>query len=224
MPRIHYCTVVYERWETFRLLMATFVQMAAQPGNETDSLCVYSWGGKDINAAWPDNVKFCPGPERGHINRAAGRNKAMQCADAESADLVFFVDCDMVLPLDFSARVRANVRPGHVYFPICYSLYKGAPMVVTTDGAPYRRVPGTKANGWWRESGRGNCGFVVEDFHSIGGWDGERWSTRYGREDDDIYKRANAQYEIHRERVPGFFHQWHTKLPEEQNPSTRKEK
>lgn len=222
MARVFYCTAVYNRWETFQLLLNSFTRLQARDGNQDDRLCVYDWNGdhKDIYPAAPA-VIYQPGNELGHINRAAARNQAFQRCQAADDDLVFFVDCDMVLPEDFSMRVRAHVRPGHAYFPVCYSLYRDAPLEERGDGPPYHRN-GSSANGWWRDSGYGNCGFTAADFRTIGGWDGQRFGTRYGREDDDIYWRAFSLCELHRERVPGFFHQWHPKPPEQQNPSIRK--
>jgi hypothetical protein len=223
MARILYCTAVYARWETFSALLASFVALAAQPENENDQLCVYDWdgSGKDIFEPWPAQVRYQAGHERGHINRAAARNKALQSGQPQEHDLVFFVDCDMVLPRDFSRRVRTHVSPGHAYFPVCYSLYRNAPFEVRGDGPPYHQN-GSTANGWWRDAGRGNCGFVAGDLRKIGGWDDKRWGTGYGREDDDVYWRAHKELKLHRERVPGFFHQWHAKPIEPQNPSARK--
>lgn len=224
MSRIFYCTAVYDRWDTFQGLLESFLALATQVGNETDRLQIYDWdgSGKDIYSNPPPGVCYYAAHEYGHINRAHARNQAMRLAQPFEEDLVFFVDCDMVLPADFSERVRTHVKPGQAYFPVCYSLYEGAPMEVTVDGPPYRRTPGSKANGWWRESGRGNCGFVASDFYKLGGWDGQRWGDRYGREDDDVYWRAIQTMEVIRERVPGFFHQWHPKPREEQNPSTKR--
>lgn len=222
MARVMYCTAVYDRWDTFFVLLESFLKLAAQPENDNDLLCVYDWDGsrKDIFTAWPAQVRYQAGAERGHINRAEARNKSLRLAAPAEHDLVFFVDCDMVLPPDFSQRVRTHVTPGHAYFPVCYSLYRNAPLEVRGDGPPYHQN-GSTANGWWRESGRGNCGFVASDLGKIGGWDGKRWGTRYGREDDDVYWRAKNFLEVYRERVPGFFHQWHPKPPEHQNPSAR---
>jgi hypothetical protein len=223
MPRVHYCTTVYDRWSTFQLLLDSFLRITAQSEHSTDRLCVYDWNGagKDIYSTWPAQVSYQAGEENGPINRALARNRALACCPLAAADLVFFVDCDMVLPADFSARVGTHVRPGHAYFPVCYSLYQGAPLEELGDGPPYHKN-GSTANGWWRDSGRGNCGFTLADFQTLGGWDSARFGARYGREDDDIYWRAYSLCEIHRERVHGFFHQWHPKLPEEQNPSVRK--
>lgn len=222
MSRVHYCTVVFNRWDTFQGLADSFKSMRPVAGLEQDRLVVYDWngGGKDIYSQWGADVVFTAGNERGHINRAAGRMRALEAANPFLDDLVFFVDCDMVLPPDFSTRVRTHVKPGHAYFPICYSLYRDAPMVVTSDGQRYLRIPGSDANGWWRENGRGNCGFVLSDLLRIGGWDGTRWGTRYGREDDDVFWRATQKLTVFRERVPDFFHQWHPQTKEERNPST----
>ena len=225
MRQIHYCTVVHNRWDTFYGLLNSFLGLHALPENATDCLNVYDWdgAGKDIYSTWPQHVRCRTGHETGRINRAHGRNQALALAQPAPDDLVFFVDCDMVLPPDFSERVRRHVFPGQAYFPICYSLYQGAPPEITGDGQPYRRALGSKANGWWRESGRGNCGFVASDFSALGGWDGARWGDRYGREDDDVYWRATNMLEVVRECVPGFFHQWHPKVSEPTNPSTKRE-
>jgi hypothetical protein len=223
MARVLYCTAVYNRWETFQALLASFARLAGHPDNTADQLCVYDWdgSGKDIFTNSPLGVRYAAGQTTGPLNRADAGNKSVAAAQPSPGDLVFFVDCDMVLPADFSTRVRTHVKPGYAYFPICYSLYRNAPMEVRGDGPPYHQN-GSTANGWWRESGRGNCGFVASDFFSIGGWDGKRWGTRYGREDDDVYWRARNFLKVYRERVPGFFHQWHPKPPEQQNPSARK--
>lgn len=220
-PRLFYCTTVHNRWQTFEGLQRSFA--ALDTGACDDYLCVYDWdgAGKDIIAP-AARLLYGAGKHTTNINRAQARNEAFSLVPSpQSDDLVFFVDCDMVLPSGFSSLVRSHVGPGRVFFPICYSLYKDSPAVVNGDGPPFHKN-GSTANGWWRDSGRGNCGFTVADFQTLGGWDGERFGTRYGREDDDVFWRAVAQYAVHRERVPGFFHQWHDRPREPQNPSTRK--
>ena len=186
---------------------------------------VLDWdgGGKDIFRFWPESVQYVNAAQPGHINRAQARNLALEAANPQPADLVFFVDCDMVLPRDFSHRIRQHVTPDQAYFPICYSLYRGAPSVIKGNGPAHNPGPHKSgANGWWREAGHGNCGFVYKSFRDVlGGWDGERFGARYGREDDDIYWRAQENLSVFRERVPGFFHQWHPRAQEEKNPSVK---
>lgn len=219
MKRVVYCTAVYNRRANFEVLLDSYLAMRAAPNNAHDLLCVYDWDGglNDINDI--DGVAYKAGNETGPINRAEARNRAaLGIAKIKPDELVFFVDCDMVLPTDFSDRVRRFVAPGHAYFPVCYSLYRNSPMVIKGFGPP--NEPGKSgANGWWRESGRGNCGFVLSDFVGIGGWDGDRWGTNYGREDDDVFWRAKAKLTIHREWTQNFFHQWHPRVAEPQNPS-----
>lgn len=218
VKRVIYCTAVYNRRENFEVLLASFLAMRTLPQNAQDVLCVYDWDGglNDINEI--DGVAYAAGDETGPINRAESRNRAFGIIDKGLDELVFFVDCDMVLPADFSDRVRRFVSPGNVYFPVCYSLYQGAPMAVKGCGYPHN--PGKSgANGWWREAGRGNCGFVVKDFLALGGWDGQRFGTNYGREDDDVFWRAKAKFTVHREWTQNFFHQWHPRVVEPQNPS-----
>jgi Chondroitin N-acetylgalactosaminyltransferase len=226
MSRIFYLTAVYQRWDsTFGPFLMSFLAMAKQPENSTTRLVILDWdgGGKDIFRFWPESVYYVNAQQVGHINRAQARNLALEAAQPADEDLVFFVDCDMVLPTDFSHRVRRHVKPGQAYFPICYSLYRGAPCVIKGNGPSHHPGPHKSgANGWWREAGRGNCGFVYGNFREIlGRWDGARFGTRYGREDDDIYWRCQERLTIFRERVPGFFHQWHPRSTEEQNPSVK---
>ena len=222
MGRVIYCTAVFNRRETFDGLLNSFLTLHAQPENNEDLLCVYDWNGglNDINERALPGVVYGAGAETGWINRAEARNRAFALASPTPDDLVFFVDCDMILPTNFSALVRRYVKPGHAYFPVLYSLYKGAPMVVKGSGPPHQ--PGNSgANGWWRETSRGNCGFVARDFIAIGRWDGERFGTKYGREDDDMFVRAQAVLHVFRGWTNGFFHQWHPRLPEPQNPSLK---
>ncbi len=221
MSRIYYCTAVCNRWDTFKLLLNSFLRLP----DKRAQLNVYDWNGagKDIYSTWPDTVCYQAGEDYGPINRATARNRSFALAESPAdSDLVFFVDCDMVLPADFSARIRTHVKPGHAYFPVCYSLYRDSPLEVRGEGPPHHKN-GSSAYGWWRDAGRGNCGFTVGDFKAIGDWDGARFGTRYGREDDDIYWRAFSQCAPFRERVPGFFHQWHPRPQEEQNPSVRRD-
>lgn len=221
MPRVIYCTAVYNRRQNFEVLLASFLRLRTKPQNKHDVLCVYDWNGalNDINDT--DGVAYAAGSETGPINRADARNRSFAILDKGPDELVFFVDCDMVLPEDFSDRVRYFVRPGHAYFPVCYSLYQNAPMVVKGSGPPHQ-AERSGANGWWREAGRGNCGFVVQDFMALGGWDGPRFGTNYGREDDDVFWRARAKFTIHREWAQNFFHQWHPRPAERQNPSVKR--
>ena len=111
MPRIFYLTAVYQRWEsTFGPFLMSFL---AQDKSPQDRLVVLDWdgSGKDIFQPWPESVQYVNAAQAGHINRAQARNLALEAANPQADDLVFFVDCDMVLPKDFSQRVRQHVTP-----------------------------------------------------------------------------------------------------------------
>jgi len=133
------------------------------------------------------------------FNRSRGLNFAF---DSSCGDSVFFVDADMFVPVDFLNTISKNVEAGKCYFPICYSLHPDMPMVVSGDN----RRPG-ESNGWWRDTGKGVCGFCREDFEGIGKWD-EMIGSNWGLEDKDIFKRSSC-IEIVRENCDGLFHLWH---------------
>jgi glycosyltransferase involved in cell wall biosynthesis len=213
---IYLCTVVANRWNTFQHLLQSVTKLDPPPA----ALCVYDWNSSDIDLQAELAKTKCAYKYGKHnydepLNRAAARNKVFALSAAEPDAVVFFVDCDMVLPADFIGRIAAAVRPGQAYFPVCYSLYYGRPQSVFGSG-PQHKPGRSKAHGWWRYAGRGNCGFVVRDFTNLGGWD-TKYGARYGKEDDDIFTRANNKLSVLREEVPGFFHLWHPKLQEPSN-------
>jgi len=215
---LYLCTVVANRWNTFRHLLQSVANLLEQPA----ALCVYDWHSTDVDLLTTLGQSNCPYRYGRHnyvepINRSLARNKAFALSAAEPDDLVFFIDCDMLVPPDFIARIRNNVQLGQAYFPVCYSLYRDRPQSVYGNG-PQHNPGRSKAHGWWRHAGRGNCGFIVQDFTQLGGWD-TKYGARYGKEDDDIFTRANQSLKVVREEVPAFFHQWHPRLPEPVNIS-----
>jgi glycosyltransferase involved in cell wall biosynthesis len=218
---IYLCTVVANRWDTFQQLLRAVVALEPAPA----ALCVYDWNSTDADLQTALIAAGCPYKYYKHnydepLNRAAARNKAFALAAADPDDIVFFVDCDMVVPPDFVSRIQAAVCPGRAYFPVCYSLYRDRPQSVFGSG-PQHSPGRSKAHGWWRHAGRGNCGFVARDFTELGGW-ATKYGARYGKEDDDIFTRASKKLTAFRDEVPGFFHLWHPKLQEPSNVSMKK--
>lgn len=140
-----------------------------------------------------------------YFNRSQGLNYAAKHANAGPDDLLFFIDVDLLVPENFPAVMREKVIPGRVWFPIIYSMHKNKPISVRDTS----RYSPQKANGWWRKSGKGMCGFVKRDFDKINGWK-EQLGVTWGREDGDIARRAkNAQLTLIRGRCEGLFHMWH---------------
>lgn len=226
---VYFCTVVHNRWDNFKRLFRSFLDM----NDSLAKLAVHDWASTDHpqivtqndfkNAAggWPENGGVFYGVSSNKtdekINRSRVRNMAFDLANPRVADIVFFVDCDMLLPLNMSTHLRSIVKKDVAYFPISYSLYEGSPPVVNGDGPAQSKGEST-ANGWWRDEGLGNCGFVAGDFVRIGKWD-ERFGDKYGGDDNDIHWRAStANIQIVRDRLDGFFHLWHPTTKHIRNP------
>lgn len=227
-PRVYFCTVVHNRWQNLVRLIHSFAQ---QP-DANAVLCIYDWNSKDHGAINSSddfyreaqnppkaNYRYSFEPDPANFGVTIGKNKAFDIADAKQDDIVFFIDCDVVIPTTMSARIAEVVRHGVAYFPVFYSLYEGCPPVVNGEGPQHQRGNST-ANGWWRKTSSGNCGFIAHDFITIGKWD-ERFGDKYGRDDDDLHWRAAKALKIVRENVDGFFHFWHPISTAGQNPRLR---
>jgi glycosyltransferase involved in cell wall biosynthesis len=126
----------------------------------------------------------------GTFSRGEGRNIAFKYARGEK---IFFVDADM----EFKEKIVLDdaikeINNDKVFFPICWSLFK-------------------ESGGWWRDTGFGNFAATKEKLKIIGDW-----QVRYvwGKEDTDIFRRADKLFTVVREKYIGFVHQWH---PEEKN-------
>lgn len=130
-----------------------------------------------------------------NFTRTFSLNKAVeQC----SVDQIFLCDVDMILPTDFVMRFHENVSDNKAWFPICFSLRKGQPPIISPD------------HGWWRDTGFGMAGFMKNTYNDLGGHD-TNYIT-YGEEDLDLFKRTKRKkIKTVRENCIGFFHKWHQK-------------
>lgn len=222
---VYFCVVVHNRWENLKRLMHAF---AAQDYANT-TLCIYDWNSKDhppiesaddffavSGAPRAAKYRYVFEPNTANFGVTIGKNKAFDMTNAQPHDVVFFIDSDVVIPPTMARRIAEVVVPGVAYFPIFYSLYENCPPVVKENGPPHHRGD-SQANGWWRKTSNGNCGFTAQDFVDIGKWD-ERFGDRYGRDDDDLAWRSNQKLKVVRENVDGFFHFWHPVSNAPQNP------
>jgi glycosyltransferase involved in cell wall biosynthesis len=228
IPCVYFCVVVHNRWSNAVRLMRSF---SAQTYEKT-VMCIYDWNSKDhplIESAADfysaadnlpkANYRYSFDPNPANFGVTIGKNKAFDIADPSDDDIVFFIDSDVVIPPTMAADIAQTVKPGVAYFPVFYSLYEGCPAVVNGDGPPHHRGD-SAANGWWRKSSHGNCGFTARDFVTIGKWD-ERFGDKYGRDDDDLAWRANQHLNVVRKNINGFFHFWHPVSTAPQNPRLR---
>lgn len=185
---ISFCVSLLNRGGNFLNLLHSW--SALHDGQR--ELIVADFGSTDIDlrtaATRVDRVRLAQ--LDGPFNRARGLNAAAACARGE---LLFFLDADIILPPDFCATIRQQVRRGQAYFPVCYALAEGSP-------------PDPTAPGYWRTKGFGLCGFHRDDFAELG-WDES--FTRWGGEDNDLHRRAGERLQVVREKCPGLLHLWH---------------
>jgi len=194
MADIGICVGIKNR--TDRLLQCLIKSMCLCTDKDQLTLSIYDCGSEDdvksqIEKVWPGKLIFTSRQEK--FTRSHSINAAvMQCPTPQ----VFLCDVDMTLPVDFVSQFLANVGPGKVWFPICFTLRKGKPKEVTV------------INGWWRDTGFGMAGLLRSDFLTVGGLDLK--FIRWGGEDSDIHDRCkNAGFTVVRENCTGMFHNWH---------------
>ena len=104
---------------------------------------------------------------------------------------VFFCDADMLFTKrDVIENGYSVISKGKIYFPICMDL-----------------CDPTHQFGYWRTSGYGMC-IVGKDMYFQSKY---RWSEYgcLGKEDNDIWNIFNGKGMTVREKVDGYFHQWH---------------
>ena len=103
-----------------------------------------------------------------------------------------------------------------VYAPVCFSLNQGylprdkavaeAAVSGGGDGYDWRA-------GWWRGEGFGLMGMYKEDWAAVGGYDTRKFTSRWGKEDEDIASRvahsAGGGLLVDRPREAGLYHVWH---------------
>jgi len=130
----------------------------------------------------------------GVFSRGKGLNSA---ARAACGNLLFFVDTDVLLTSAVFLSGLEHARSGKAYFPILYAF----------DSREEK-------TGLWSDGGYGHCLIRRADFEAVGGW--PEYSS-WGREDKDFWATVTAHQPVVRERVSGFYHQWHPEDPDWKN-------
>eukprot|EP00818_Percolomonas_sp_WS_P002167 CAMPEP_0117435410 /NCGR_PEP_ID=MMETSP0759-20121206/467_1 /TAXON_ID=63605 /ORGANISM="Percolomonas cosmopolitus, Strain WS" /LENGTH=480 /DNA_ID=CAMNT_0005226957 /DNA_START=390 /DNA_END=1832 /DNA_ORIENTATION=+ len=139
-------------------------------------------------------------------------------------DLVFILDVDMQMPLDFMHRIRTHTLAGkRVYYPICYSILKSKPASnddVSSKPNPWhvfhyggeREHNGATSNGYWRKEGTGMVGAYRYDFDKVQGYNTDKFLNKWGGEDGDLMKRFySLDYEIVNLPEINYYHIYHEK-------------
>ena len=209
------CVTVLNRWEQFRQFLASIAQL--EPADQFE-LRVSDWGSTDVDLAaklastrYRRSIGRISGQPSGTFNRSFGLN-VLARNRLTPDQIVCFLDADIWVPPNFLQQLQLRVTPGTCWFPVCYSLYAGRPREVWDDEpplAPLHQYTPQRANGWWREAGKGLCAFTAADWQQLGGWD-EQIGATYGEEDGDLFRRAEALgLTVLRNRCQGLFHVWH---------------
>jgi glycosyltransferase involved in cell wall biosynthesis len=197
-PQLSICTTIKNRsrlqvdgheLRLFPHCVASIV--AAVPSDVRCELVIADWESDD----WPLDewlaAAAAPLPTqiltlKGTFSRGAGRNAA---ARAARADRLLFLDADCLACPDLLRRGLEALEEHKNHFPILYSF-----------ADPLHQ------EGWWRSEGFGNCMVARSVFESVGGFpEYDSW----GREDNDFFEECSRIRRSIRERVEGFYHQWH---------------
>jgi hypothetical protein len=125
-----------------------------------------------------------------YFDRGGGLKKAFEIADTKfKADAIFFCDADLLFGTrDVLDRAIETVSKHRFYYPIVYSF----------------ALP-DHTKGFWRDSGFGIFACLVEDYKQTEGW---QHNISWGWEDRALADSIPPHQKI-REKVPGYFHQWH---------------
>lgn len=203
---IYFCSVLKNRSEHLKSMCASLAAMH-NTANCHLVLADYASNDGDIRKIlaelpFPSTLVTL---KKAYFNRAQGLNYAANHTKATGNDILFFIDVDILVPVDFVGMLQTNVQLGHVWFPVTYSLHRDKPVSVHKNS----RAGKAGAHGWWRTSGHGMCGFTFQDFKKVGQWK-DLLGVTWGREDNDIAARTkNKGLIVVRDRCTGLFHTWH---------------
>ena len=152
---------------------------------DSDDLPLHSW--LERGAGYPVRIL----PMEGPFSRGRGWNAAI---DAAHGDYIAILGTDFLVSPEYLRRGRRWLERGHVFLAICFSFRDHF-----------------HKTGWWRETGVGPVQFPKEAFekHGCRYQEKEKW----GGEDDNMLAQLSQHYPVARERVPGFYHQWHPQDP-----------
>lgn len=193
-PAVSFCTTLLSRRDDpihdFRVRHYHGFLKRFQELKDVDraELIIALWPCEDMNLE--GNFELRTTPMTGHFNVNAGHNASFREA---RADILFFCDTDLILPLNAIDVLLEKVKEGQCFFPI----WKSA----TED----------KSKTIWRVHSYGNAAFHRNDFKRVGKLS-EKQAISWGG-DIDIFKKAKKMrgLKVIRENWEGLWHQWHPK-------------
>lgn len=125
-----------------------------------------------------------------YFNRGGGLAKAAEIAEKKyKAEGLFFCDADLYFTShDIFDRATMSLGKQQFYYPVFFSY-----------------AVADHSLGFWRDTSFGNFFCLLEDYKKSEGWYN---NISWGWEDRALADSI-PEYKKDRERVPGFFHQWH---------------
>jgi hypothetical protein len=125
-----------------------------------------------------------------HFDRGGGLAKAFDIAETKfKAEAVFFCDADLYFTSrDVFDRAIESVSKGHFYYPIFYSF-----------------ALADHSKGFYRDTSFGNFACRTVEYKKTEGW---YHNLSWGWEDRALADSI-PEFLKDRERVAGFYHQWH---------------
>jgi len=194
-PTISFCTTLLSRHDDpihdYRVrhcndFLKRFQELQ---GKERAEMVIALWPCDDMKLiGWDSEPRTTP--MDGHFNVNEGHNASAKIA---KADILFFCDTDLVLPIDAIDVILEKVKEGQCFFPIWQS--------ETED----------QSETIWRVHSYGNAAFHRKDFEQVGKLS-EKQAISWGG-DIHIYKKAKKTpgLKVIRENWNGLWHQWHPK-------------
>jgi hypothetical protein len=192
------CTGLYNRSEQYVHVFLESLKNCHH--KDLITLSVFDCGSDDIPHLQHAIQQHWDGPlvfqqEQVRFTRSYSLNKAI---NASPTSLVFICDADMSVPAHLVRWVNSYVSDNRAWFPICFFMFKNAPL-----NDPY------SFGEWKKYDGTGMVGCTKEAFEAVGKFD-EKY-TVWGEEDTDLWMRFHKNtFVVIRNKQKGLLHHWHT--------------
>lgn len=125
----------------------------------------------------------------GDFSRGGGLAIGARLAEEKGCDMVMFCDTDLYFTsAEVFEKAITYASVGMFYYPIVFSF-------ASCD----------HSKGWWRDSGYGIVACSIRRYKQTEGW---KHNVSWGWEDRCLHDSIPPSMKV-RERVGGYFHQWH---------------
>lgn len=127
--------------------------------------------------------------EKATFSRGTGLDIAATIAKEKGHKALFFCDSDMYFTdSTIFDKGQKSLEENKIFYPICFSF----------------TLP-SHEEGYWRHSGYGMLFIKTETYFNSSRW---KHNISWGEEDNNLFRNF-PKSSIEREKVNGYFHQWH---------------